>query len=207
MRSSCLFLVGAAWLVFTVAACAAPKADGGAPAADAQAGGQADTPAGEAGASVDAAAEVSATAEYIATEADFDCIKNGTKVGHFYVANRLGKQDAAAAVAKGNAKGAVYPVGTIIRLFPLEAMVKRGGSAFAATGGWEMFRLKFNANNKTEIAARGGAEVGNAAGSCVGCHSPAKEFDYVCGGDHGCAPIPVSAEAAQALQDADPSCP
>jgi len=95
-------------------------------------------------AAVDAAAEVSATAEFIATLADFDCIKNGTKVGHFYVDNRLGQKDAAVAVAKANAKGGQYPLGTVIRLFPLEAMVKRGGKDFASTGGWEMFNLKID---------------------------------------------------------------
>ena len=154
----------------------------------------------------DAAAD-SAPSEYVATLADFDCVKNGTKVGHFYVANRLGAEAAAVAVAQGSQAGAQYPIGTVIRLFPLEVMVKRGGSAYAATGGWEMFRLKYDDAGKLQIAERGGAEVKNGAGSCASCHDAAKSFDFVCGQNHGCAPIAVSAEAAAMLQDADPECP
>lgn len=152
---------------------------------------------------VDTAVAASPT-EYVATLADFDCVKNGTLVGHFYVANRLGKQAEAEAVAKGNQKGAAYPLGTVIRLFPLEAMVKRG-KGFEATGGWEMFKLK-NDGKALAIEQRGGAEVKNGSGSCMGCHSPAKDFDYVCGADHGCAKLEVTDELVKILQDNDPQC-
>lgn len=152
---------------------------------------------------VDAAQPASPT-EYIATLADFDCIKNGTKVGHFYVANRLGKQDQAVAVAKASAKGGTYPLGTVIRLFPLEAMVKRG-KGFEATGGWEMFKLTTK-DGQLSIVQRGGAEVTNGSGPCVGCHNPAKDYDFVCGTDHGCAPIPVTDDLVTLLQDSDTLC-
>lgn len=149
-------------------------------------------------------ASPTAPTEYVATLADFDCVKNGEKVGHFYVANRLGKQAEAVAVAKGNAKGAAYPLGTILRLFPLEAMVKRG-KGFEATGGWEMFKLSSNGKDLA-IDQRGGSEVANSVGSCVGCHSPAKSYDFVCGTDHGCAPLDAPEVLIQALQDRDARC-
>lgn len=157
----------------------------------------------DAATAVDTAQAASPT-EYVATLADFDCIKNGTKVGHFYVANRLGKLDQAVAVAKANSKGSVYPLGTIIRLFPLEAMVKRG-AGFEATGGWEMFKLT-SKDDKLSIVQRGGTEVSNGSGPCIGCHNPAKDYDFVCSTDHGCAPIPVTDELATVLQDTDPLC-
>ena len=147
-----------------------------------------------------------AVTEYVATLADFDCIKNGTKVGHFYVSNKLGHQAEAEAVAKGNVAGQDYPLGTIIRLFPLEAMVKRGGSAFADTNGWEMFLLT-HTDQGNVISARGGVEVKNSAGSCVSCHSPAKSFDFVCGTTHGCKPLGATDELVSALQETDPLCP
>lgn len=149
-------------------------------------------------------AQAASPTEYVATHADFDCIKNGSKVGHFYVANRLGKQEQAVAAAKASAKGSVYPLGTIIRLFPLEAMVKRG-KGFEATGGWEMFKLT-SQGGQLSIVQRGGAEVTNGSGPCIGCHNPAKDYDFVCGTDHGCAPIPVTDELATLLQDTDPLC-
>lgn len=165
-----------------------------------------DTLPGDSGASTDAvdAAGASTITEYVATLADFDCIKNGTKVGHFYVANRLGMQAQAVAVAQANAPGSVYPLGTIIRLFPLEAVVKRG-KGFEATGGWEMFKLTGDGATLA-IDQRGGVDVKNASGTCVGCHNPAKNFDFVCGTDHGCAPIPVTDDLVKLLQDADSLC-
>jgi hypothetical protein len=142
--------------------------------------------------------------EFIAELADFDCIKNGTKVGHFYVANKLGKQQEAVAVAQASQKGGVYPLGTIIRLFPLEAMVKRG-KGFEATGGWELFKLKTK-DGQLAIDQRGGAEVKNVSGPCIGCHKPAKDYDFVCGKDHGCADLGVTDEVVTLLQDGDGQC-
>jgi hypothetical protein len=152
-------------------------------------------------------ADVSTETEYVATAADFGCIKNGIKVGHFYVENRLGHLDAAVAAAKSAEPGLSYPVGTIVRLFPLEAMVKRGGAQFAATGGWEMFQLKLDDAGKPVIGQRGSAEVHNGSGSCAGCHSAAKAYDFVCGTTHGCGAIPASEAGIALLQDADPQCP
>ena len=41
--------------------------------------------------------------------------------------------------------GKGYPVGTILQLFPFEAMAKRGGKFNKAGHGWEYFTLKPNA--------------------------------------------------------------
>src|SRR6185503_4492664 len=79
--------------------------------------------------------------------------------------------------------GKGYPVGTILQLFPFEAMAKRGGKFNKEGGGWEYFRLKPNADGTTEIVTRGGAEVLNtfANQSCQKCHQQfAADHDSVC---------------------------
>jgi hypothetical protein len=35
-----------------------------------------------------------------------------------------------------------YPVGTIVQVFPFEAVVKRGGGFNPSGGGWEFFNLR-----------------------------------------------------------------
>lgn len=145
--------------------------------------------------------------EYVATLDDFDCVKNGVKVGRFYVANHVSPalQEQAVAVAQQQTPGGKFPVGTMLRLFPLEAFIKRG-KGFEATDGWEVFLLKRDASNQLYIDQRGGIEVSNAAGSCFGCHSAAKAYDSICGTTHGCDPLGVSDEFISALQDVDPAC-
>ena len=103
--------------------------------------------------------------------------------------------------------GKTYPVGTILQLFPFEAMAKRGGGYNKAGHGWEFFKLGTDANNHTTIVQRGGAEVTNIAGSCQGCHltGQAPSFDLVCEG-HGAFPIPFSIETVRAIQRGDKRC-
>ncbi len=139
---------------------------------------------------------------------DFDCVKNGVKVGRSYVANRISPelQAQAVAIAQEQKKGAKYPIGTMIRLFPLEVMVK-SGDAFASSGGWEMFLLERDKDNQLKVKKRGGAEVTNPAGPCFGCHAAAADYDFVCSTNHGCDPLAVSDDLITALQDADPACP
>lgn len=140
--------------------------------------------------------------------ADFDCVKNGVKVGRSYVANRISPalQAEAVAIAQEQKKGAKYPIGTMIRLFPLEVMVK-SGDAFASSGGWEMFLLERDKDDQLKIKKRGGAEVSNGAGPCFGCHAAAEDYDFVCSTNHGCVPLSASDEFITALQDTDPACP
>jgi hypothetical protein len=68
--------------------------------------------------------------DFVATLSDFDCNRNSewTMVGVARYKNTLGHDAEMLAVAR-SATGGTYPVGTIVQLNPLEAMVKRGQSA------------------------------------------------------------------------------
>lgn len=141
-------------------------------------------------------------ADLVAT--DFPNINTMTPVGDHFVSNVRGYQDEALAIAR-SPQGGRYPVGTIIQLVPQEAMVKRAQGFSAATNDWEFFSLDVSPAGTT-ILTRGGAEVLNRfGGSCSGCHGAAQPaFDFVCGQDHGCAPLPIGPEVIKALQAADP---
>ncbi|MBI2059839.1 MAG: hypothetical protein HYT87_08720 [Nitrospirae bacterium] len=151
--------------------------------------------------------------EYIAQDADFDCMLNWDRVGKFRIINRLGMQAEALAVARGDKKGP-FPVGTIIQLVPVEAMVKRGRGFAPEANDWEFFFLdpkidtEGNPVGKT-IQTRGARETINRfGGNCFDCHVKAQSFDFICGTDHGCDPIPLAeAPLIDGFQTADPSCP
>ncbi len=148
------------------------------------------------------------TAEQVeVTESSFECILDGTKVGNFYVANLLGDDAASVAVARGEAPQP-YPVGTLVQLFPLEAMVKREAGFSDETGDWEFFFLSVSASG-TEIATRGKEDTVNAfGGNCFTCHALARDNDFICGRDNGCDPLPsvVDDEFITSLQEGDPRC-
>jgi hypothetical protein len=136
--------------------------------------------------------------------ADFHNIHTMTRVGDHFVTNVRGHLAAALAVARSR-EGGTYPVGTIIQLIPQEAMVKRAPGFNPATNDWEFFSLDVSSTG-TKVLSRGGAQVVNRfGGSCASCHSGAQaKFDFVCGHDHGCAPLPVGADVFAALQKSDP---
>lgn len=138
---------------------------------------------------------------------DFGCITDMTKVGRYFLDNRLGQQAEAEAVAS-DPEGGVFPPGTILQLIAGEAMVKRAEGWNPDTNDWEFFSLQPSASG-TVIAARGGAEVENfLGGSCFDCHSQAApQWDFVCGVDHGCEPLGVSDDDIAVLQSNDPRCP
>jgi hypothetical protein len=141
---------------------------------------------------------------------DFKCLLKGTKPAgkNFYVFHRNKKKLArAVAVAESNVPGEKYPVGTIIQLFPFEAMAKRGGRYNPEGHGWEFFQLTSDERNRSQITARGMAEVANPFGSCQGCHmtGDAPQFDLVCEG-HGAASLPLTPERIQQIQNQDPRC-
>jgi mono/diheme cytochrome c family protein len=138
------------------------------------------------------------------TAADFPNINAMTPVGGHFVTNVRGHLDEALAVAH-SPNGGRYPVGTIIQLVPQEAMVKLHAGFSPATDDWEFFSLDVSASG-TKILTRGGAEVLNRfGGSCSDCHGAAQpQFDFVCGQDHGCAPLPIGPDIITALQKADP---
>jgi hypothetical protein len=136
--------------------------------------------------------------------ADFRNVNTMTRVGDHFVTNVRGHLAEALAIAR-SAEGGTYPVGTIIQLIPQEAMVKRAPGFSPSTNDWEFFSLDVSAAG-TRILSRGGAEVVNRFGdSCASCHSAARaRFDFVCGHDHGCAPLPIGADVIASLQKTDP---
>ena len=151
-----------------------------------------------------------AHAGFKAKPRDFKCLLKGTKPAgkNFYLFHRNKKKLArAVAIAESGTPGEKYPVGTIIQLFPFEAMVKRGGRYNPEGHGWEFFQLTVDERNKSKITARGMAEVANPFGSCQGCHmtGEAPQFDLVCEG-HGATSLPLSAERIQQVQNGDPRC-
>jgi hypothetical protein len=140
------------------------------------------------------------------TEADFVCILDWPKVGAYRITNLLGHQEEALAVAN-NVTGGTFPVGTVIQLVDFEAMVKRKQGWSTLTRDWEFFALK-TSQLGTTIVTRGTTEVKNQfGGNCFGCHSVAgAKWDFTCGGEHGCEPLPFSDERVQDIQAADPRC-
>jgi hypothetical protein len=136
--------------------------------------------------------------------ADFHNVNTMTRIGDHFVTNLRGHLAAALAVARST-HGGSYPVGTIIQLVPQEAMVKRAAGFSPSTNDWEFFSLDVSSTG-TKILARGGAKVVNRfGGSCASCHSAAQSnFDFVCGHDHGCAPLPIGPDVFAALQKSDP---
>lgn len=136
----------------------------------------------------------------------FSCIRDMTKVKHFYVDNLLGDLEATVAVAKSE-KGGEYPPGSLVQLVPGEVMIKREKGYNAATKDWEFFELNVSSEG-SEINKRGFVEVVNKFGmNCFACHVKAKpQFDMICEDDHGCDPIPITRTMTAALQNTDPRC-
>src|SRR3954471_8247106 len=137
------------------------------------------------------------------TAASFKNLHLLTHVENNYIDSLSGHLDDALAVARAG-KGE-FPVGTVMQLVPQEAMVKRRAGFSPSTNDWEFFSLDVSAKG-TKILSRGGAKVLNRfGGSCAGCHSAAApQFDFICGKNHGCAPLPVGDDAFAFLVRTDP---
>jgi hypothetical protein len=136
---------------------------------------------------------------------DFTNLHDMTPVAGFFITNLMGKTDEAVRVAE-SADGGTYPVGTVIQLVPMEAMVKHVPGYNPDTNDWEFFTLQPTAQGTT-ILTRGGAEVVNTFSglSCSQCHGAAEsQFDFVCQHDHGCAPLPIGDDIIKGIQEADP---
>jgi hypothetical protein len=139
--------------------------------------------------------------------ADFTCLLSLPKVRRFRITNMLGHESESLAVA--NAPGmSDYPVGTLIQLVPVEAMVKRRKGFSPASNDWEYFFLDV-AESGTTIVSRGTTDVVNRfGGNCQSCHEKAEpKWDFVCENDHGCDTIPVTPEQIEQAQAGDPRCP
>jgi hypothetical protein len=139
------------------------------------------------------------------TAADFTCLREWTRVDRTYVTNVRGHQAEAEAALRD---GGAYPVGTIIQLFPGEAMVKRAPGFSPETGDWEFLVLKVK-KGETVIADRGTTDVRNAVGTCLSCHAEAEpQWDLVCRTGHGCKDLPGFAVKLAARKVAkDGRCP
>ena len=140
------------------------------------------------------------------TEQSFKCIQQMTPVRGFFVDNIAGNLEATLAVAN-SATGGVYPPGSVVQLFPDEAMVKREAGFSPATNDWEFFDLKVD-DEGTTIRQRGLADIKNRFGdNCLACHKAAKpEWDMVCETGHGCEVLPISEEVIESFQQTDPRC-
>lgn len=133
------------------------------------------------------------------------CIADGTKVRHTYISHSdPAKLKEAVRLYETKAENADYPEGTIFRMIPGEAMVKRAKSAFPSTNGWEYFALAVTPEGTT-VRARGD-EASNRLGTCKSCHAGATKSDAICGGGPGCAAVPLTEEQIATIQGNDPRC-
>jgi hypothetical protein len=181
------------------------SADDGAPGSESTTTGETDTDtSGEAGTTETETGEP--PEDPMLSADDFGCILDWPKVHRFHITNVLGDVDASIAVAN-SLDGGSYPIGTLIQLIPTEAMVKRAPGFAPQANDWEFFSLAVSAQG-TEILERGSDQVVNAfGGNCFDCHSKAApQWDLVCEQDHGCDPLPFTAEQIEAVQNADPRC-
>jgi hypothetical protein len=162
--------------------------------------------AGCGGGDIDVGGSPQTPTDFEAQASDFDCILDWTEVRHFRITNKVGLLDEALAVANDPQPGRQYPVGTIIQLFPGEAMVKRGPDYDPANNNWEYFELRASEAG-TEINVRGRDDVINMfGGQCFGCHVAARDFDFICEEGHGCIDLPIGPDVIRALQQGDPRC-
>jgi hypothetical protein len=133
------------------------------------------------------------------------CIADGTKVRHTYIQHPdPARLKDAVRLFESQAPDADYPEGTIVRMIPQEAMVKRSKAAFPKSNGWEYFALAVTPQGTT-VRARGD-EASNRLGTCQSCHAGATKSDYLCGGGPGCAAVPLTEAQIAQLQTADPRC-
>ncbi|MBL4607645.1 MAG: hypothetical protein JKY01_07445 [Pseudomonadales bacterium] len=129
-----------------------------------------------------------------------------TPVRGFYVDNILGDLNGTLAVAE-SATGGAYPPGSVVQLFPNEAMVKRQKGFSPITKDWEFFELDVDKNGTT-IRKRGFQDVKNRFnGNCFSCHQAAQpQWDMICETGHGCKALPINTLSILALQNTDPRC-
>ena len=141
------------------------------------------------------------------TEKSFGCLLDLPKVRNTRIQNPdPAKLREAIRIFKDSVPDKEYPTGTVLQLIPTEAMVKHDRAAFPKSNGWEFFALKVSADGTT-ILDRGDKVLNTSLKKpCLGCHSPAAKFDFVCEKSHGCAPIPVTDQQIAAVQSADPRC-
>ncbi len=152
---------------------------------------------------------------FVARAKDFRCLEEFASVPgkSFRIHHRNPRKLARAVrIAALDLRGRRYPVGTIIQLFPSEAMVKRGGGFNPEGGGWEFFKLEVEPGGTRIVGRtqneREGKRLRNSFGACQDrrCHgaSQAKPYDRVCEGH--LPPLSLTDEEIEALR-VDPRCP
>src|SRR5580692_7717783 len=139
--------------------------------------------------------------DLVVTAKTFGCVLDMTKVRKTRIQNPdPDKLKEAIRIFRDSVPDQEYPTGTILQLIPGEAMVKHDRAAFPNTNGWEFFALKVSADGTT-ILDRGDKVINTSLKKpCLGCHSPAARFDFVCEKGHGCAPIPVTDQLIATMQ-------
>jgi len=138
-------------------------------------------------------------------ESLMSCIATGSKVGHTWIQHTdPAKLKEAVRIYETKAENADYPEGTVVRLIPQEAMIKRSKAAFPTTNGWEYFALAVTPQGTT-VRGRGD-EASNRLGTCKSCHAGATKSDAICGGGPGCTAVPLTEEQIATLQKNDPRC-
>ena len=149
--------------------------------------------------------------EFVAEVGNFRCLTDGVRAPgkSFYIFHA--KRGALARAVRKTERGKLgkgYPVGTILQLFPFEAMAKRGGRFNREGNGWEYFKLHVAADGTTEILARGKSEVTGLTGtSCQDCHqNTAADHDSVCEFVIGASGLGLTDEQIRAFQASDARC-
>jgi hypothetical protein len=143
----------------------------------------------------------------VVSEKTFRCILDWPKIRNTHINNAdPEKLKEATRIFRDSVPNTEYPVGTILQLIPSEAMVKHAHGTFPKTNGWEFFSLDVSAAG-TKISDRGDNVVNHSQGvTCLSCHEPAAQYDFVCEKGHGCAPIPLDDQQIAEMQGADPRC-
>ena len=157
-----------------------------------------------------------ARAEFVARAKDFRCLEEFASVPGkgLRIYHRDAKKLARAVrIASLDLRHRKYPVGTIIQIFPFEAMVKRGGGFNPDGGGWEFFNLEVKPGGtritgRTQNEEDGGKPLRNLFGKCedIRCHgaNQVKPYDRVC---EGHLPTLSLTDAEIRALLVDPRCP
>ena len=79
-------------------------------------------------------------------ESVMSCVATGSKVGHTWIQHAdPASLKEAVRIYETKAENVDYPEGTVFRLIPQEAMIKRSTAAFPSTNGWEVPRSRCHA--------------------------------------------------------------
>jgi hypothetical protein len=156
-----------------------------------------------------------ASAEPHAKPSDFKCLLKGKKVEgtDFYIfnRNRAKLRKAVAMTRTGNIPPKGYPVGTILQVLPIEAMIKRRPGYNPEGNDWEFVRLSVSSDGHTSIRQDGKGEVRNGIDFCQSCHqgiaaTKPPGHDLVCGFVIGATGLGLTEEKLAEIQASDPRC-